>query len=405
MINTIIIGSGPAGLMCANELQKNKIDYLLLEKNSEPGKKLLITGGGRCNVTNILEPRDFINALTFKNNRFLYSAISNFTTNDVINFFKERGLTLSLTEEFFYFPETQKSSDVLEALLVDLDSTNLSFSEEVKTIEYKEDRYYINTNKRTLISKNIVIATGGSSYQKTGSTGDGIKFAKSLNLDTVRLYPAESSVKSNFIASHKEIFQGITLLNKSVKIIGEKQKFTGNVLFTHFGLSGPAILQISEFVYHKLQKQEEVYLTFNISDLNEEEYLKYQSEYLDSQKSLKVFVEGMTIKRLANYILKNLNIDASKKVRETSKKDLNKIMNAIINFKVKINDTLSIRAAFVNGGGVSLKELSSSTFESKKYSGLYFVGEVIDAHGPIGGFNITIAFASGISAARAIIKK
>lgn len=405
MINTIIIGAGPAGLMCANELENSNSSYLILEKNSSPGKKLLITGGGRCNVTNILGPSDFISSLTFKNKRFLYSSISKFTTNDVIDFFSKREISLSLTEDFFYFPSSQKSSDILDALLKDIDENKISFNEEVKSIDYIEDIYHIVTNNRKLMAKNLVVATGGSSYPKTGSTGDGVKFAKKLELKTVPFYPAESSLKSNFISSHKDVFQGITLLDKSVKIQGEKEEFHGNILFTHFGLSGPAILGISEFVYHKLNNKNEVYLTFNISDLNLDEYKANQLEFSESQKTLKSFLESMTVKRLANYILKSLDLEATKKVRETSKKDLNLIMENIINFKVKINDTLSISSAFVNGGGISLKELSSTSFESKKYPGLYFIGETIDAHGPIGGFNITIAFSSGISAARDIIKE
>ncbi|MFK5882962.1 MAG: aminoacetone oxidase family FAD-binding enzyme [Candidatus Izemoplasma sp.] len=405
MINTLIIGSGPSGLMCANILEKNKINYKLIEKNQELAKKLFITGGGRCNVTNVLDTRDFINELTIKNKKFLYGSIANFGTKETIDFFKEKGVELITVEDFFYFPETQKSQDIIEALLRDLNKGNIYLNETVKNIIKEDEHYLVKTNKRILLAKNVVIATGGSSYPNTGSTGDGMKFAKDLGIITIPFYPAESSVKSQFIANNKEVFQGITLLDKIVKIAGKKDSYTGNILFTHFGLSGPAILKISEFCYHDLKDNKDVYLEFNISNYNLEEYLEIQLEFQDSQKTLKSFVEFLTIKRLGHYILKSLKLDPAKKVRETSKKDLNRIKDLIINFKVKIDNTLAVEQAFVNGGGISLKELSNKSFEIKGYKGLYAVGETIDVHGPIGGFNITIAFSTGVSAARSIINQ
>lgn len=404
MINTIIIGSGPAGLMCANILSKHNINYKLIEKNKELGKKLLITGGGRCNVTNVLGTSDFINDLTVKNKKFLYGAISKFGTKETKEFFDNHGLKLSLVEDFFYFPETQKSKDILSSLLVDIDKDNIYLDEEVITVSKGKEHFKVTTSKRNLLAKHVVIATGGSSYPNTGSTGDCMKFAADFNVDTIPFYPAESSVKSNYIAQDKEVFQGITLLDKTIKIVGKKESFTGNILFTHFGLSGPAVLKISEFCYHELKQNNKVLLTFNLTNCNDEEYIKEQIMFQNSQKTLKSFVESLTIKRLGNFVLKTLKLDPLKKVRETSKKDLDKIKNSLLSFQVKVDQTLDVTQAFVNGGGISLRELSNKSFEVKKIPGLYFVGETIDIHGPIGGFNITIAFSTAVSAAENIVK-
>ena len=188
MIDVIIIGSGPAGLMAANVCEENKVEYLLVDKNNFPGRKLLITGGTRCNVTNTYNTLDFINNLKIKHKKFLYSTLNNFGTKEIVSFFKEKGVQLSLEKGYQYFPKSSKSIDILEALLKNINDHNLLLNTVVTDVIRENEYYIVETKRKDYKTKNVIIATGSKSFPKTGSTGDGIIFAKQLSHSNIPFY-------------------------------------------------------------------------------------------------------------------------------------------------------------------------------------------------------------------------
>lgn len=395
--DAIIIGGGPSGLMAANVLQKHHKNYLILEKNDKPAKKLLLTGGKRCNVTNNLGVLEFIESLNMKHRRFLYHALQSFGPKEIISFFYDRGLGLLLEQNLKYFPDTQKSQSVLDALLKHLDEKKLHFIENVKTIEKKTTHWEITSTKDIYLTKNVIVATGSKAYPTTGSSGDGVVFAKYLGLKTIPFTPAETHVYSEYVKSNLKELQGISISNARLKIEGLKQMFDGGVLFTHFGLSGPAVLHASEVMAKRIE-QDQVNALFSLTELEDTEVMKRLEEAHFKNVFLSVFLEDIVIKRIAKLIPIWLNL-ANKRMKEYSKKDIERIIDLILKFKVKIDRVEDIEKAFVNAGGIDISELDPKSMMSKTYQGLYFIGEITDLQGPIGGFNLTIAFSTGHLAA------
>lgn len=403
MIDCIIIGSGPAGLMAANVLEENKTNYLILDKNATLGRKLLITGGSRCNVTNKYGVDEFINQLKIKNKRFLYSTLSSFGTKDVKKFMNNHGVELSLEKEYQYFPKSSKSQDIIDALSNNIGSKNIKLNTKVEAIEELGDNYLVKTNRQDFITKNIIIATGSKSYPKTGSTGDGVLWGREFNHKIIPFYPAETHIYSNFVKRNKEYLQGISLNNCEITISNQKRTYEGSLIFTHFGLSGPLIQNISELIYTELLNNE-VELTIKLTNWIEPEIDKLFTSKENQNKRIIRILEKLTIRRLAKFVITSLKIEEDKLVASISKLEKRKIYDMLLRFKVKIDRVESIENAYVNGGGISTNEINPKTMESKLNKGLYFVGETLDVHGPIGGFNITIALSTGYTAASNIIK-
>jgi predicted Rossmann fold flavoprotein len=399
--DVIVIGAGPAGLMAANLLEENKINYLLLEKNEKPGKKLLLTGGKRCNVTNNQTVDGFISSLNLKHKKFLLQALNQFGPNEVIRFFKNNHLNLELEDNFKYFPETKKSMSVLEALLKNINSNRLIINQAVKDIKKTDDLFILNTASNTYQSKNVIVAVGSNAYPTTGSSGDGIQFAKKFDINYIPYTPAETHIFSNYVKNELIDLQGLSLTNIKVKINQTKISFQGDLIFTHFGLSGPVIMHLSEDIYKELQNKE-VYITLNLVDKNYEELMnlfqKNQKDTIINQ------LDQYMPKRLSKKILELLGI-TNKPINQTSKKDLNSIIENMINFSIKIDQVQVKELAYVNAGGIDTKELNSNSFEVKKVQGLYFIGEAVDVHGPIGGYNITIGLSMANLCVRDIILK
>jgi len=401
MIKCIIIGSGPAGLMAASVLEKNSVNYLLFDKNKSLGRKLLITGGTRCNVTNKYPVKEFIEKLKIKNRRFLYSTLSSFGTHEIKNFFEDKGVILSLEKDYQYFPKSSKSSDILYALTSNLNIKNILLETEIINIIKEDNHYTVETKTKEYQTQNIIISTGSKSYPKTGSTGDGINFAKKFGHNYIPFYPAETNVYSNSVKSNKEFLQGISLSNCNVQIKNLKKTHKGDLIFTHFGLGGPVIQNISELIYFELKKGEtKIYISTTKN--TKEEILELFSNIENQKVRVIRLIEKLTIKRLAKYIMIQLNIDDSLQVANLSKDNKNKIIEKLLRFDIVINNVESISNSFVNGGGVDTFEINPSTMESKISKGLYFAGEVLNLHGPIGGFNITIALSTGYTAAKSI---
>jgi predicted Rossmann fold flavoprotein len=399
--DAIVIGGGPSGLMAANQLEKNNINYLLLEKNEKPGKKLLMTGGKRCNVTNNQSVDSFISALNLKHKKFLLNALNQFGPKEVINFFKDNHLALELEDNFKYFPETKKSISVLEALLANINKNKIVINQAVKDIKKENELFMLTTSSNTYISKNVVIAVGSNAYPTTGSSGDGINFAKKFGINYIPYTPAETHIFSNYVKDELKDLQGLSLSNIKVKIDQTKTSHQGDLIFTHFGLSGPVIMHLSEDIFKELEKNE-VFIVLNLVDKNFEElnqlFNRNQKELILSQ------LDQLMPKRLSKKILELLNI-SNKKVIELSKKDLNLLIENIINFKIKIDSVQVKELAYVNAGGIDTKELNPKSFEVKNIPGLYFIGETVDVHGPIGGYNVTIGLSMGYLCANDIILK
>lgn len=398
----IIIGGGPAGLMAANVLESNHINYLLLEKNERPGKKLLLTGGKRCNVTNHYSADQFIAALNMKHRKFLYHVLKSFGPTEIITYFKDHNLELKLEEGYKYFPVTDQSSSVLHAMLEDLDPKKTRTNQSVKKIEKQNDYYIIHTSTDTFETRRVVLATGSNSFPSTGSSGDGIVLIKPFNIDSIPFYPAEAPVYSNEIVENYSDLQGYSISNTRVIINETKKSATGDVLFTHFGLSGPAIMHLSEDIDQELIKSK-VHISFSLIGIDRQAFIMILDQA--KIKHLKIFqvLESITTKKVAHKLLDVLEIkDVS--ILEISKKQLNQLVDLATNFTVEIDRVEDKEKAYVNAGGISTKAIDPKTMQIKNVKGLYAIGETVDLHGPIGGFNITIALSTGHTCAIDIIK-
>ena len=399
MRECIIIGGGCAGLMAAATLEEHNIDYLLLEKNTGLGKKLLITGGSRCNVTNNLDIDMFVQHLTISNKKFLYPALYTFGPKQILHYFETKGVSFVLENNFKYFPKSNKSQTILDAITNSINMQNVHLDSAVISIT-KDEYFVVKTKRSTYTAKNLILATGSKSYPKTGSTGDGLQFANELNLKTMPFTPAETHIYSSYVANQLRDLQGTTIKNSTVRILGSNIEYNGDLLFTHFGLSGPVIYHLSEFIYD-YQLTQNVILQVQLTDTSLSEL-----EDILGQKDLFILkaLEKILTKRLSKKLLEILQIE-NKKISELSNKKLAEIIHHLIRFEIKIDKVEDVTKAYVNRGGIVLKELDPKTFSSKKVDGLYVVGETVDMHGPIGGFNITMAFASGKLAALNIIEK
>jgi predicted Rossmann fold flavoprotein len=385
----IIIGGGPAGLMAANMCSRLDIDFLLLERNNRVGKKLLLTGGSRCNVTNNLSVINFVEQLTIRHNKFLYPSLYAFGPTQIKTFFDQRNCHLILENNFKYFPETNKSQTVIDALMSDIHEDSILYKQKVTKVSKVDDLFIVETTQESYKSEFLIIATGSKSYPKTGSQGDGLRFASSFGIEYKDFTPAETHVYSNIIAKDYRHFQGVSIENVGVHILGTKIKETGDLLFTHFGLSGPVIYHLSEYIYESIQKGKNL-IRFSLSSLDEKEI----RQILDNpNKHILKQLEKVITKRMSRTILNTLSID-NKKIAEISKKQINDIVDLICRFTVPIEKVEDRENAYVNKGGVILNEINPQSMESKKVPNLFFAGETLDIHGPIGGFNITLALST-----------
>lgn len=385
MYDVIIIGTGPAGLMAANVInKKNKI--LILEKNNKPGRKLLITGGGRCNVTNLKSNSDFLNEITH-NKKHLYSTINNFGPWDIYNFFINNNVLLKEEEDNKVFPVSDKAGDILNALIQNVNKY-INYGESVEKIIYKENNINIITNKNSYITKNLIIATGGTSFKNTGSCGDHIKFAEYLGQPVVDLYPAETSI----LLKNKLDLAGISLDN--VKVTFNKKEFVGNLMFTHKGLSGSSIMKASEFIY--LDKVKDIYVDL-LPNINNDELFNLITNY-NREKEVGTFLNEYFPKRLCNYVMETVSSSINLKIKNLTKTQILKLVDSIKNSHFEVLKVCDIDIAYVTGGGIDMKYINSKTMESTINKGVYFAGECLDIHGPIGGYNITLALSTGYTA-------
>lgn len=392
MYDTIIIGAGPAGMMASIKASEINKKVLLIEKNNIIGKKLQLTGGTRCNLTNLKRIDRFIKEIPV-NNKFLYSSLNEFGPQDIYDYFTDSGVDLKVEDNDRVFPVSNKAQTIIDMLYKKMmfNNVDIHLNETVKKIiNHEKDDKEIVTDVRNYKSKKIIIATGGCSYPQTGSTGDGYRFCEDLNQPLTDIYPAETFLISKDVLP----LAGITLDNVVIKL--DKHQTLGSMLFTHLGISGPATFKISEKVYHQLKIKPTITLYVDlIPNYSEDDLMKKFNNY-ESKKELISFVREYLPRRLSDYII-NDN-DSKRKIATLSKTKKQSIINHIKNFQIEIKATGSIEQSFVSGGGVDIKQINPKTMESINNPGIYFAGELLDIHGHTGGYNITIALSTGFVA-------
>lgn len=404
---TIVIGGGPSGLMAAISASEQGQRVLLIEKKKGLGRKLKISGGGRCNVTNRLPYSEIIKHIP-GNGKFLYSPFSIFDNTSIIEFFESRGVPLKEEDHGRMFPVSNQSEDVLNALTQTLKKQHVTIKEETTvTTAYKNDRNLfevVTQNQTKHTAKTLIIATGGTSVPQTGSTGDGYRFAKQFGHSITPLFPTEVPIKSSEPFIKKQVLKGLSLKNVALSVLKKngKKRITHqmDMLFTHFGISGPAALRCSQFIYYEQKSQNQQSITMHLDvfpNLTETDLkLKVQKMFEKApDKKIKNSLHGLIEERYLNFIIQKADIHLETTYHHLTSHQLNRFVHLLKNFTFLVNGTLPLDKAFVTGGGVSIKEITPSTMESKLTSGLFLCGEVLDIHGYTGGYNITSALVTG----------
>lgn len=403
-MKVIVIGGGPAGMMAAIKSAENGAQVTLFEKNNRLGKKLSITGKGRCNLTNTAEISEVVKNIP-GNGKFLYSALKNFTTTDTINFFESIGLKTKVERGGRVFPESDNAAEVIEVLTKKLAMLDVDIQLNSKVTEIISDGKKIRgveVDKKFFDADKIILATGGASYPATGSTGDGFKFAKKLSHTVTEIFPAlvPLEVEEDFVKD----LQGLSLKNVRVTLNAENKKVReifGEMLFTHFGVSGPIILTLSGEVAKLLHEKKFVELLINLKPALTPEQLDariLRDFEKFKHKSAKNSLVELLPQKLIPIILDLSYIDEEKKVSDVTKKERQRLLEILRGLPLTITKTRPLSEAIVTSGGVSVKEINPKTMESKIISGLYIVGEVADVDGFTGGFNLQAAWAMGNAA-------
>lgn len=378
--DTIIIGGGPAGMMATISSSYYGFNTLLIEKNKRLGKKLAGTGGGRCNVTNNGTLEELIDGIP-GNGRFLYSVFSQFDNHDIIHFFQENGVKLKEEDHGRMFPTTDKSRTIIEALEKKIKELggHILTGTEIVSVKKVDNLFQLKSKDQTFTCEKLIVTTGGKSYPSTGSTGFGHDIARHFQIQVTELEAAESPLLTDF--PHKAL-QGISL--DDVTLSYGKHVITHDLLFTHFGLSGPAALRLSSFV--------------NGGEIAELDFLPQTSEDLlkqlledNREKTVKNALKQVLPERVAEFLSQNY----PEKIKQLNKIQIEDLVGSVKALNIPITGKMSLTKSFVTKGGVDLKEINPKTLESKKVPGLHFAGEVLDINAHTGGFNITSALCSG----------
>ncbi|SFR13558.1 NAD(P)/FAD-dependent oxidoreductase [Desulfoscipio geothermicus] len=406
----IVVGGGPAGMLGAATAGVNGLKVILLEKNNKLGRKLLITGGGRCNVTNYCGFDDFQSNIV-TNGKFLYSSLSAFNNYRLIELLHALGVQTRVEEGNRVFPVSGKSGDVVQALskYLQANKVEIKLNTEVKQILVRDGRVcgvLLRDNSR-VPGRGVLIATGGMSYRQTGSTGDGYRMARALGHSIVEPRPA--LVPLEIAEQWVKELQGVALKNVKVQVLVKNRVWVerlGELLFTHFGVSGPVILSISSFLNIK-GAANEVTLNIDLEPALSKEQINHrllEDFKLRSGKHLKNVLDDWLPRKMLPVILRLSGVDMHKQVDQVTRAERERLAQTLKNVGLTVKGTRPLNEAIVTGGGVNTREINPSTLESKIVKGLYFAGEVLDVDALTGGYNLQIAFStgylSGLSAAR-----
>ncbi len=400
MRKIIIIGGGAAGLIASATAAKRGEDVTVIEKNSRPARKVMITGKGRCNVTNACFDLDDLINNVVTNKRFMYSAFSSFMPYDTIALIEEMGVPTKIERGNRVFPESDKSVDIVDALVKNAKQSGVKFVQGTVTSFNVENNVVKSVNLAdgtTVDGDAFAICTGGMSYQSTGSTGDGYILAESVGHTVTDIEPALISL----VASNGFVpkLQGLSLRNISIKLFdGEKEVYSdfGEMLFTHYGVSGPVILSASSHMTHP--KEHGYKIVIDLKPALDEQTLdkRIQRDFTDNTN--KDFINSLSKllpNKLIPVIVKLSGIEPSEKVNQITKTQRQNLVHLLKNFTVNISDFRPINEAIITSGGVDVKEINPKTMGSKIIDNLYFAGEVIDVDAFTGGFNLQVAFSTG----------
>ncbi|EOL44480.1 MULTISPECIES: NAD(P)/FAD-dependent oxidoreductase [Enterococcus] len=403
--DVIVVGAGTSGMMAAIAAAKAGSSTLLIEKNKRVGKKLLLTGGGRCNVTNN-RPADEIIAHIPGNGKFLYSAFSQFNNYDIMEFFESNGTHLKEEDHGRMFPVTDRSKTIVETLFNQLEKLGVTIYTEAKVekVLHKEGQIIgVALEHEKIYAPCVILTTGGRTYPSTGSTGDGYKLAKRLGHTISPLYATESPIVSNDDFITEKTLQGLSLQDVALSVLNSKGKVIVthqmDLLFTHFGVSGPAALRCSSFVNQELVKNEHKAVTLQLDIFPQKTALELKNEIQrrlleQPEKALKNSLKNLVAERLLDFVLNKTDL-SDYQSKQISEQQLDKIVQCLKSFRINAAKTLPIEKSFVTGGGISLKEIHPKTMESKLVNGLFFAGELLDINGYTGGYNVTAAFVTG----------
>ncbi|MCF0149474.1 MAG: NAD(P)/FAD-dependent oxidoreductase [Clostridium sp.] len=393
MSKVIVIGAGPAGIMAALSASKNN-EVILIERNDEIGKKLKLTGGGRCNITNNRDIEEFFDKIV-TNKKFLYSALYTFTNRDLLEYFSSKGLEYKVEYDQKVFTQSDKADEVIEIFKRDLmkNDVRIYYNTKVKDLIINDDTIngIITEEGKEILADKVIITTGGKSHPTTGSDGSMFEILQNHGHTINNFYPALIPLvtKDGFVKN----LQGVAMKEVVISTIIKKKKIQrqGDMIFTHFGISGPGVLKFSSYI-NKLLKDGEVDIKIDfLPDISKEELSKIiRGSNKSILNNLKEYLPQNFIKEILNIL--NLT---EVKVAELKKEDELKLIEYIKEMKLTVEDTITIKAAMVTSGGVSVKEINSSTMESKKINNLFFAGEVIDIDAETGGFNLQMAFSTG----------
>lgn len=411
-MKVVVIGGGPAGMMSAITSAENGNKVILIEKMQSLGRKLLITGKGRCNITSSLSMDEFIKN-TPGNGMFLYSVYKNYTNTDIIDFLKRQGLEVKEERGNRIFPITDKSQDVLKCFTKRLKELNVEIllNQKVSEILVKDEMVIgVKLQDKIINADKIILATGGKSYPLTGSTGDGYKMVEKLGHTVTKIKPSLVPLETFEKYTCKEM-QGLSLRNVEIKLKDiEKNKIIyedfGEMLFTHFGVSGPTILSSSAHLVRyknidELLKNKKIKLSIDLKPALSEEKLdeRILRDFNEiKNKQFKNSLDKLLPQKLINIIIERSGINPQKQVNEIKKEERRNLVKLLKNFEVTIKGFRPIDEAIITSGGINIKEINPKTMESKIVNGLYFAGEIIDVDSYTGGFNLQIAYSTGYTA-------
>ncbi|MFD0672328.1 NAD(P)/FAD-dependent oxidoreductase [Cohnella sp. GCM10027633] len=410
--DVIIVGAGSSGLMAGVAASEAGAKVLLLDKGDKLGRKLGISGGGRCNVTNAKELDELIKHIP-GNGRFLYSALATFGNRDIVAFFERMGIELKEEDNGRMFPVSDKAKTVVDALVnqVRAQGVDIRVNCPVDRVLYEDGRTAGVALATGEVARGacVIVAVGGKSVPHTGSTGDGYAWAEAAGHTITELFPTEVPLTSKEPFIRSRALQGLSLRDVGLSVWNAKGKkiitHEGDMIFTHFGLSGPIALRCSQFVVKQLKQQGgaaaqttiDLLPRLSAEEVYEETYALAKNE---PKKAIKNVLKGYLPERMLPYLFELAGLKEDLTFDNLPKQAWNDLARIVKAFPVAVNGTLSIEEAFVTGGGVNLKEIDPRTMQSKQMDGLYFCGEILDIHGYTGGYNITAAFSTGFTAGK-----
>ena len=392
-----IIGAGASGLMLGGFLAKKGYNVTIFDHNEKAGKKLFITGKGRCNITNLCDETEFLKNVV-RGGKFLTSAIYSFNSFDTVEFFSSLHLKTKVERGNRVFPESEKSSDVIKALLKHCEGVSFVFNENIDKITKVGEYFKVTVKNKSYIVDKVVIATGGASYKATGSDGSGYKFAESFGHRVEKIVPALCPIKLN---DDVHPLMGLSLKNVTLKaeFDGKSKEFFGEMMFTGDGITGPIVLSLSSYINRA--KSVELSLDLKPALTLEQLDLRLLRDFEENKnRNISYIFKGLMPSSLISSFSIKCGVNENKKVHDILKEERRKICETLKNFSLSFKSLYPLDAGIITSGGVALDEVNPKTFESKLVKNLYFIGEVLDIDALTGGFNLQIAFATAYLCAK-----